>query len=456
MKLSVKSCLSLLLSLAILFQFLTGCSNRSSRQSLSGFLIQEDKISEQFIDENIVTQERLDEKYITEHLVYEQGLYEYRITEDIISQAYIIETIISETTKDDILAQLPSEILDYDIDWAKVIGKFTIGTAIIITVGIVNYFSAGSTYFVFGSPASVAKDALIGGAVGIALNEVINCVKAGTVAQQATKKYAIEGFAEGYMWGAISSVLKIAAENFKRLKVFKLATGGTVKIRTDGSVVNAAGKIVGKAYYDKDGLWHLVSEATQTVQVFDSAGKEIISLAGNSLPANSKLRLGTDNTASICYTDDIGNVMRIGDDLLPNTSYTINGYSYSTDQYGRINEVSFEDLQLKPEGRSRLTIQDGRHTIGKGFEKPTDDRGHIIADMFDGNNTLANIVPMDKTVNQVEVKAIEDSWAQCLEQGGSVSGSIKIAYSKSSFRPDAFEYNYDLGNGLVSTFIPNG
>lgn len=456
MKLRVKSCLSLLLSFVIPLQFLAGCSRQNARQSLSGFSTQEDKILEQFIDENIVAQEMLNEKYIAEHLIYEQGLYEYKITEDVISQAYIIETIISETTTDDILAQLPPEISDYDIDWAKVIGKFAVGTAIIIMVGIINYFSAGSTYFVFSSPATVAKDALVGGAIGVALGEVIGCVKDGTVVRQAAKKYAIEGFAEGYMWGAISSVLKIASENFKRLKAFKLASGGIVKIRADGSVVDAAGKLVGKAYYDKEGLWHLVNEATQTVQVFDSSGKEIISLAEKSLPANSKLRLGPDNTASICYTDDIGNVMRIGDNLLPNASYTINGYSYSTDQYGRINEVSFEDLRLKPEGSSRLTIQDGRYSIGKGFEKSTDDRGHIIADMFDGNNTLANIVPMDKTVNQVTVKAIEDSWAQCLEQGGNVSGTINLIYSKSSFRPDAFEYSYNLGNGLVSTFIPNG
>lgn len=257
------------------------------------------------------------------------------------------------------------------------------------------------------------------------------------------------------MWGAISSVLKITSDNFKRLKTFKLATGGTVKIKADGTVVDGAGKLIGKAYYDKDGLWHLLNEATQTVQVFDTIGKEVVNLAGVTLPSNSKLRLGTDNTASVCYTDDMGNVMRVGDDLLPNTSYTLNGYSYSTDQHGRISEVVFDDLRLKPDGRTRLTIQDGRSAIGKGFEMTTDDRGHMIADMFDGNNTLANIVPMSRGVNQVEVKAIENSWVQCLEQGGNVSGSIEIMYSEFSFRPDSFEYSYDMGAGLVSTLILN-
>lgn len=69
--------------------------------------------------------------------------------------------------------------------------------------------------------------------------------------------------------------------------------------------------------------------------------------------------------------------------------------------------VSAEKLQLKPPGRERLDILNSIKEIGHGFEKATDDRGHLIADQFNGNNTLANLVPMDSKINQGSYKVIE-------------------------------------------------
>lgn len=221
-----------------------------------------------------------------------------------------------------------------------------------------------------------------------------------------------------------------------------------------------AGKLVGEAVYGKDGTWYLWNRGSNTLlRAFDSAGNEITgaTLQGiSNLPANERLRLGVDSSAQICYTDDNGKIMRIGQSLNPNETYTLNGYTYSTDNYGRIVEADFPDLQLKPQGRKRFDIADTKNTIGHGFEKATDDRGHLVADMFNGDNTLANIVPMDGTVNKVEVNAIELTWQNCLQQGGHVSGSIEITYSGASFRPDGFTYLYDIGDGLASIFIPNG
>ena len=78
----------------------------------------------------------------------------------------------------------------------------------------------------------------------------------------AAKKYAVEGFADGYMWGAISSVLKITGKNFKRLKAFKMATGGSAAIKADGTVFDEAGKRIGQAFYDNENVWHLVDETS--------------------------------------------------------------------------------------------------------------------------------------------------------------------------------------------------
>ena len=459
-KRKMKQHLSILLVLVLICQLLVGCSSGGGEGSQTGTVIGESEISEQFLNELRLDEQQLEASYIIENVIFEDGMYEYKINENIISQVYLIETVISETTEKDIKLLLPEEIDDYDIDWPRVIGKFAIGTSVIIAVGVVNYFTT-STFFVFGSPITVAKDALIGGAIGMTLNEVIACAKEGKNVQKTAKKYAVEGFAEGFMWGAISSVLKIFSENFKRLEKFKLTTGGALKIKADGSVFDDAGKLIGEAVYGKDGTWYLWNRSSKTVlRAFDSTGKELTGAAlqgMSNLPANEKLRLGTDSAAQICYTDDNGQVMRIGKSLEPNMDYVLNGYTYSTDNYGRIVEANFSDLQLK--NRDRLSLGNlSLNDVGRGAERVTDDKGHLIADMFNGDNSVANIVPMDKNVNRAgsEFYQIETELMNCLQQGGHANGAIKIAYSGSSFRPESFIYSYDIGNGLVSTFIPNG
>lgn len=459
-KRKMKQCLAMVLVLVLICQLLEGCSSDSSEGNSNGGIVVESEINEQFLNELHIDEQQLKASYIIENVIFNDGVYEYKINENIVCQVYLIETIISETPEKDIKFLLPEEINDYDIDWPKVIGKFAIGTSVIIAVGVVNYF-AKSTFFVFGSPITVAKDALIGGAIEMALNEVIACAKEGKNVRKAAKKYVIEGFAEGFMWGAISSVLKIFSENFKRLEKFKLATGGALRIKADGSVFDDAGKLIGEAVYRKDGTWYLWNRTSKTVlRAFDSSGKELTGVAFqgmSNLPANEKLRLGTDSAAQICYTDDNGQIMRIGKSLEPNIDYTLNGYTYSTDNYGRIVDANFSDLQLKNGERlslGNLTLND----VGHGAEKVTDDRGHLIADMFNGDNSMANIVAMDRDVNRAggEFYQIETALMNCLQKGGHASGTIEIIYSGSSFRPESFTYSYDIGNGLVSTFIPNG
>ena len=443
----------MILVLALICQLLYGCS--SGEGISTGAVIDGSEITEQFLNELHIDEQQLEASYIVENMIFEDGIYEYKINENVISQVYLIQTVISETSEKDIKSLLPKEIDDYDIDWAKAIGKFAIGTSVVIAVGVVNYF-ATSTFFVFGSPITVARDALVGGAIGIALNEVIACTKEGENVQKAAKKYAVEGFAEGFMWGAISSVLKIFSENFKRLEKFKLATGGALRIKADGSVFNDAGKLIGEAVYRKDGTWYLWNRASKTVlRAFDAKGKELTGTAlqgMSSLPANEKLRLGTDLAAQICYTDDDGQIVCIGKSLMPNLDYTINGYTYSTDNYGRIVRANFSDLKLREGDRlslGNLTLKD---------KKDTDDQAHLIADIFGGDNSLANIVAMDKNVNRAggEFYQIETTLKNCLQQGGHARGSIEITYNGVSFRPESFTYSYDIGKGSISTFIPNG
>ena len=117
--------------------------------------------------------------------------------------------------------------------------------------------------------------------------------------------------------------------------------------------------------------------------------------------------------------------------------------------------MSENKLILKDEGRARRIIRNTKEEIGRGFERTMDDRGHLIGDRFDGNNTLANIVSMDSKLNQGEYKAMEDLWAESIQSGKNVSGSIELTYSGDSFRPDTIEVLYDIGKGMVEKIFQN-
>lgn len=462
----MKGCFNRYLSLFLVFtlctQSIVGCTHTIETKESSSPLIVGNGIQEVFINEKHINEGKVTEEYIIDNLLYEDDLYEYKINEDIIGEAYIIKVIVGETTEEEIFAQLPYYIDEYDIDWSKVVSRFALGTTIIIAVGVVNHVYGGSTYFVFGSPAKVAKDALIGGAMGVVINEVINCASDGKATQKAVKKYAIEGFAEGYMWGAITSILKITSKNFKMPKSLRFADGKSAKIRVDGSVIDETGA-VWKAYYQKDGIFLRLDGVKETVvRMFDSSGKELIktttddiaTIYANSLPKNTNLRLGNGKDAEIFKTDDVGRIYRVNKELLPNMRYELkNGYNYSTDELGRIKSVDFKELKLISE--NRLGYADVMDDIGKGFELQDDHIGHLIGHRFGGDNSMANLVSMNGHVNTSEYKILENLWSKSINEGKNVRGTITINYKGNSFRPEIFDISYDIGDGLVTKIIQN-
>lgn len=141
------------------------------------------------------------------------------------------------------------------------------------------------------------------------------------------------------------------------------------------------------------------------------------------------------------YRDDNGNIFRVGDGLVPNNEYTINGYKYETDSNGRI--ISAEGkLQVKDhEGRREM---DSRHTVDKGNYKETDDRGHLIADMFNGSGGLENVVPMDANLNRGDYVKLEKSLAEAVKDGADVRLKVEPKYEGDSARPSEFKVSYTI------------
>lgn len=154
------------------------------------------------------------------------------------------------------------------------------------------------------------------------------------------------------------------------------------------------------------------AESGASSRILDDAGKAIYE--GDRLLPNNEFAI--DGVK--CATDDLGQLYRVGDDLVPNMSYEINGYKYVTDAMGRV-ESAEGFLQLKTH-EGRLTIKDTIQSIGKGFEELFDQRGHLIADRFNGSNGLENIVAMGGEVNQKAYAAIEQKCADALADGAEV------------------------------------
>lgn len=151
------------------------------------------------------------------------------------------------------------------------------------------------------------------------------------------------------------------------------------------------------------------------------------------------------------YTDDNGEFYRVNNDLVADNTYEINGYKYETDENGRIVSVEGK-LQVKDHDNYRK-IKDTKSEIGKGNEKETDDRGHIIGDQFNGSNGMENIVAQDSVLNQREYKDFENQLAKEVNKGKDVHMRVDLDYPGDSYRPGSFLVSYSInGEEFIKVF----
>ena len=154
-------------------------------------------------------------------------------------------------------------------------------------------------------------------------------------------------------------------------------------------------------------------------------------------------------------SDDLGNIYRCGNELIPNNEYEINGYTYKTDEMGRVVSAEGKAHLKKHEGK--LQIQDSKETIGRGDELPTDDKGHIIGDQLDGSNGMENIVAQDSGINQGAYRNLENNIAKAVKEGHDVDIKVEPIYGdKLSYRPTEIKYTYTIDGEKNITLFPNG
>ncbi|MBR2295270.1 MAG: DNA/RNA non-specific endonuclease [Clostridiales bacterium] len=159
------------------------------------------------------------------------------------------------------------------------------------------------------------------------------------------------------------------------------------------------------------------------------------------------------STGNTKHRDDNRVGYRDDDSLRPNSTIEKNGYTFMTDNQGRVRSASGR-LYLLEEKEDR-NWDANISVIGKGFERVTDDRGHLIGHRFGGPDSLMNAVPQDMNINRGIYKQFEDELAERLKENKTVIVTICPYYSGGSFRPEGITVIYSVDGERRMKQFPN-
>ena len=189
-------------------------------------------------------------------------------------------------------------------------------------------------------------------------------------------------------------------------------------------------------------------------EVLDSGnifGPDTESAGQAALPQN---RSGVVVNGQRYRTDDGGNIYAVKNpdtgryELMPNKSYSLNGYDYKTDSNGRIYSVEGK-LRLKKGKRAALNDTVPGMTAG-------DERGHLIADIFDGANNNGNLVAMGFDLNRSDFRRLEETWAAALDNKADVRVNIKPVYNAGdNKRPRGLLVSYTINGKPKTAYLRN-
>lgn len=144
----------------------------------------------------------------------------------------------------------------------------------------------------------------------------------------------------------------------------------------------------------------------------------------NRLKKSSSASAGKEGTAKkekVSYGQHYTKGKNGRKELKPNVEYTdSNGYTYTTDEYGRIESVSGslkKQKGIRNQNSQKVAGREERkceknNNLAEG-EVP-DDGGHLIATIFNGSGDLDNLVAMNRTLNRGDWKSMELSWKNAL------------------------------------------
>ena len=142
---------------------------------------------------------------------------------------------------------------------------------------------------------------------------------------------------------------------------------------------------------------------------------------------------------------------------LPNKNVKLGGYNYETDEFGRTTKAKGQ-LNKRDHDKYRK-IKFSMEDIGKGDQKETDSRGHLIADKFNGLPDLINLVPQDSTLNSEngDYNKLEKTLKDAVDQGKKVTLQVDVKYDEDdvSHRPIGFRIKYSIDGEYSKTYFKN-
>lgn len=141
------------------------------------------------------------------------------------------------------------------------------------------------------------------------------------------------------------------------------------------------------------------------------------------------------------YYDDNGEKYREGNSLEPNTTFEKNGFTFQTDNIGRVTSVEGRLETYQSDKNRKMPSMDA---VGKGEQKESDIRFHLIAHRFDGPDGIENLVAGDSKLNQGDYAKLENSLAEAVREGADVRMKVEPVYSGDSNRPDEFRVSYSI------------
>ena len=184
----------------------------------------------------------------------------------------------------------------------------------------------------------------------------------------------------------------------------------------------------------------LLAELDDMLAELEADGYDIYGAIDASEKSRSIIKIDGDSYR----VDDNGKPhMKRGEDkeyhILPNTQYVVNGYTYQSDDKGRISHV--EGNLIAKDGE-RASLNAKVSDMGDN-----DQRGHIIADIFGGSNQNDNLIAQLQSVNQGSYKILESFLADLSRANNRVHGNYTIEYDDNSSRPSAITVNYSINGG---------
>jgi hypothetical protein len=136
--------------------------------------------------------------------------------------------------------------------------------------------------------------------------------------------------------------------------------------------------------------------------------------------------------------------------LAPNASIVENGFTSTTDEFGRLKTVEGK-LSLNAGTRNSGAQQ----SVGWEDRLPTDQGGHGIATRFNGPSGYNNLVPQDKNLNLSAYKRMENGLAKHVAAGDDVSAKVTYHYDEGGLRPSHIQVNSTINGRKFQNVFEN-